>query len=107
MLVACRLAGLSALEAYYADVNRRAQCGPPRYPNAASPPRDAGTARLSWTAAGIVRTRTPPSAAIPRRRWVGRGGAAGSTSPAVLDRFAAHRRASMASATETPVERLF
>src|ERR1700722_16169235 len=27
MLVACRLAGLSALEAYYAGVNRRAQCG--------------------------------------------------------------------------------
>ena len=27
MLVACRLAGLSALEAYYAGVNWRAQCG--------------------------------------------------------------------------------
>jgi hypothetical protein len=27
MLVACRLAGLSALEAHYAGVNRRAQCG--------------------------------------------------------------------------------
>ena len=26
MLVACRLAGLSALEAHYAGVNRRAQC---------------------------------------------------------------------------------
>ncbi len=26
MLVACRLAGLSALETHYADVNRRAQC---------------------------------------------------------------------------------
>jgi citrate lyase beta subunit len=25
MLVACRLAGLSALEAHYADVNRRSQ----------------------------------------------------------------------------------
>ena len=32
MLVACRLAGLSALEAYYADVNRRAQCRPPAIP---------------------------------------------------------------------------
>jgi hypothetical protein len=27
MLVACRLAGLSALGAHYAGVNRRAQCG--------------------------------------------------------------------------------
>ena len=27
MLVACRLAGLSALEAYYAGVRARAQCG--------------------------------------------------------------------------------
>jgi hypothetical protein len=27
MLVACRLAGLSALEAHYADVNRRSQYG--------------------------------------------------------------------------------
>jgi hypothetical protein len=27
MLVACRLAGLSALEAYYAAVRGRAQCG--------------------------------------------------------------------------------
>jgi hypothetical protein len=27
MLVACRLAGLSALETYYAGVNWRAQCG--------------------------------------------------------------------------------
>ena len=26
MLFACRLAGLSALEPYYEDVNRRAQC---------------------------------------------------------------------------------
>jgi hypothetical protein len=28
MLVACRLAGLSALEAYDAAVRQRAQCGP-------------------------------------------------------------------------------
>ena len=28
MLVACRLAGLSALEAHYAGVDWRAQCGP-------------------------------------------------------------------------------
>jgi hypothetical protein len=27
MLVACRLAGLSTLETYYADFNRRTQCG--------------------------------------------------------------------------------
>jgi hypothetical protein len=27
MLVACRLAGLSALETYYAEVRVRAQCG--------------------------------------------------------------------------------
>ena len=26
MLVACRLAGLSALEAHYADINARTQC---------------------------------------------------------------------------------
>jgi hypothetical protein len=41
MLVACRLAGLSALEAYYADVNRRRNADPPRYPNAATPSPDA------------------------------------------------------------------
>ena len=35
MLVACRLAGLSALETYYADVRVRAQCGAtPRLPAA-------------------------------------------------------------------------
>ena len=28
MLIACRLAGLSALEAYYADDNAQAQFGP-------------------------------------------------------------------------------
>ena len=28
MLVACRLAGLSALEGHYAGVNVSAQCGP-------------------------------------------------------------------------------
>ena len=32
MLVACRLAGLSALETYYAGVRAPAQCGPTRSP---------------------------------------------------------------------------
>jgi len=35
MLVACRLAGVSALERQYAGVNARAQCGPTQSPIAA------------------------------------------------------------------------
>jgi hypothetical protein len=42
MLVACRLAGLSALETHYAGVNALAQFGPTQSPNA--PP---GTTSLS------------------------------------------------------------
>jgi hypothetical protein len=37
MLVACRLAGLSALEAYYAGVRVGAQCGPTRSPTRLRP----------------------------------------------------------------------
>src|SRR5271166_2171264 len=37
MLIACRLAGLSALETYYAGGRARAQCGPTQSPIAASP----------------------------------------------------------------------
>jgi hypothetical protein len=40
MLVACRLAGLSALEAHYADDNAQAQSGPNR---ASKPSRPSGS----------------------------------------------------------------
>ena len=36
MLVACRLAGLSALEVYYAGVRARAQCGVACWPQLAT-----------------------------------------------------------------------
>ena len=40
MLVACRLAGLSALETYYAGVSMGAQCGPHVAAGQGSPERE-------------------------------------------------------------------
>jgi hypothetical protein len=45
MLVACRLAGLSALEAYYAGVRARAQFGRHSAPGGLPPLRPAGRPR--------------------------------------------------------------
>jgi hypothetical protein len=41
MLVACRLAGISALGAYYAGARVGAQCGPTRFQRLAKGRRDA------------------------------------------------------------------
>ena len=72
MLLACRLAGLSALGAYYAGVRARAQCRPTRSPNAASPPRPP-----AWLSTGA------PSAS---RRY-GRSSEKRVSEPISLDEF--------------------
>ena len=60
MLVACRLAGLSALEAYYAGVSMGAQCGPHVAAGQGSPERE-GELRSPIR----VRRRTMPWRAEP------------------------------------------
>ena len=59
MLVACRLAGLSALEAYYAGGRARAQCGPTQSPIAASPRVMTRNAKVLRMTAGRVSSNTP------------------------------------------------
>jgi hypothetical protein len=56
MLVAYRLAGLCALETYYAGVRARAQFGPTRYPIAAL--------RAAWAAAHAGFSDSGPPLAI-------------------------------------------
>ena len=66
MLVACRLAGLSAFEAHYAGVRVGAQCGPTqgsRRPSAVSAKSpEACPAPALWRGPG-KKTRGPPGAA--------------------------------------------
>ena len=64
MLVACRLAGLSALEGHYAGVNRRAQYGPTRSPNAASASRSARNHAPIADPAGRIPSNTPSALAL-------------------------------------------
>jgi hypothetical protein len=71
MLVACRLAGLSALKAHYADVRVRAQFGPTqrsRRPYAASAIRGSELVARGLSCPALWRepgkkTRGPPGAA--------------------------------------------
>ena len=64
MLVACRLAGLSALEAHYAGVNARAQCGPTRRERPRRPARYPHSREQE----------TPPTGSYKAARAPGHGG---------------------------------
>jgi hypothetical protein len=62
MLVACRLAGLSALETYYAGVRARTQFGPTQYPIAAL------RAAWAWAHAGFSDSGPPLAISSDTRR---------------------------------------
>jgi hypothetical protein len=62
MLVACRVAGLSALETHYAGGDGRAQAGPPQYRLAAQRPADPRRGRRSV----LSRSRVPSAVLTPR-----------------------------------------
>ena len=65
MLVACRLAGLSALGAYYAGARARRQCGADANAIAASPRHARNRAPLVNPKGGVL--AAPPSAALTER----------------------------------------
>ena len=71
MLVACRLAGLSALEAHYAGVNAEAQSGPTqrsRRPSAVSAMRVAGGSSKGILGPSVARARNAGTAGTGSRR---------------------------------------
>jgi hypothetical protein len=59
MLVACRLAGLSALETYHASLIAFAQCRPTRSPNASKPSRRARQRKASAADGGARSSNIP------------------------------------------------